>query len=88
MKLYVKRVYDFDIRQIIVGVFLFVTLVIFISVTIIGFGNMMEQHPLDTYARITILFWIYASIPFCIYIAMFTRFNNPFRVKPSKREVM
>ena len=73
-----KRV-GVDYIQILVAAFLFSTLFVFMAVTIQGFGNMVEEHPLDLYAQIMIQFWIYAAIPFCVYIAVFTKFNNPFR---------
>ena len=73
-----KRVFDFDFRHILLGAFMFSTLFVYMGLVVVTFGN-LDDNPFDPLAQIGITIWMYLTIPMCFYIALFTRFNNPFR---------
>ena len=74
------RVYDFDFRQIIFASFMFVTLGVNLMVVVQIYGTtdtILDE--LDTWAHLVVNFCLIIFWPMLIYLAFFTRFNNPFR---------
>ena len=78
------RVYDFDYRQIIFALFMFATLGITLMVVVQIYGRTETIiDELDTWAQFTVNFFLVIFWPMLIYLAFFTRFNNPFRKEMS-----
>lgn len=67
-----------EIRQVPIGMFFMFSSAILLAGAILGFG-MIPMGELDLFLQIFIQFLIIAFVPLSIYIAFFTKFNNPFK---------
>lgn len=85
--LFLSRVLDFDYRQLMFAGFWFVTLFVFMSLTLVGWNQMLvdgvwsEDSWWNKIGIFTITISIYSAFPSLGYLVIFTRFNNPFRKK-------
>ena len=67
-----------ELKQIpIAGFFMFSTAILMAG-AILGFGT-IGMGEFDLFLQIFIVFIMIAFVPLMIYIAFFTRFNNPFK---------
>ena len=64
--------------QILVAVFFFMTVIPLTITAIYGFSKAGINDPIT---QILVQTWMYLIIPITIYIAVFTKFDNPFRRK-------
>jgi len=67
-----------ELKQIVIAIFFFFTIIPLMIGATIGFGN-SELGELDLSLRLFLGVYMFLSIPISIYIAIFTKFNNPFK---------
>lgn len=74
---------NLDYKHVVLGSFLYVSLGVFFVETIQGLAITNPQIP--WYIGLIVNLFIYSILPLCIYIAVFTKFNNPFK-KTNERQ--
>ena len=67
--------------HLIISFFLLMGLSITTIISIVTISTMDILDDMDWWLQIITNFWVHSMLPLIIYIAFFTKFNNPFKKK-------
>jgi ACR3 family arsenite efflux pump ArsB len=73
--------FNFDVSQMIMAGFFLLTVAPMTAMALHGFSSWSEtiDNDLDSLTQILVQIWVLMILPVSFYIAIFTKFNNPFK---------